>query len=114
MRISILRRPAVAALTLTLLIHSLVIAGNRISGNSRAGHTAQSKPWRPKLVVLIVLDQFRADYITRFEPLFGPNGFKRLLNRGAYLTNANYPYANTFTAVGHSSIVSGSIPSIHG
>ncbi len=69
---------------------------------------------RPKLVLIIILDQFRADYLSRFSHLFGTKGFKRLMANGAYFTNANYPYANTLTAVGHSTILSGSIPAIHG
>ncbi|MEW6735692.1 MAG: alkaline phosphatase family protein [Acidobacteriota bacterium] len=73
-----------------------------------------ANPKAPKLVLLIVIDQFRADYLTRFNHLFGARGFKRLQARSAYFTNANYPYANTLTAVGHTTIVSGSIPAIHG
>src|SRR5438128_485538 len=91
---------------LALFTHTLALAG--------AGGQERSQSARPKLIVLIVIDQFRADYIPRFEHLFGQNGFKRLTSRGAYFTDANYPYANTYTAVGHSTIVSGSIPAIHG
>lgn len=68
----------------------------------------------PGLAVIIVLDQFRADYLQRFQHLFGARGFKRLMARSAYFTEANYGYANTYTAVGHSTIVTGSVPSIHG
>lgn len=76
--------------------------------------TSKTSTNQPKLVVVLVIDQFRADYIARFSPLFGNRGFKRLLERGAYFTNAHYGYENTFTAVGHSTIMSGSLPSTHG
>src|SRR3954468_20158439 len=46
---------------------------------------------RPKLVVVIMVDQFRYDFLERFEDLFGNDGFKRLMN-GAFFTNANYDY----------------------
>ncbi|MBL8148705.1 MAG: alkaline phosphatase family protein [Blastocatellia bacterium] len=69
---------------------------------------------KPKLIVLIVIDQFRDDYLSRFDNLFGQRGFKRLLTKGAYFSNANYTYAGTKTAAGHATIVSGSIPAIHG
>ncbi len=68
---------------------------------------------RPKLAVVIIIDQFRQDYLSRFHHLFGPRGFKRLLS-GANFKNAHYPYSNTETAVGHASIATGGLPSSHG
>jgi predicted AlkP superfamily pyrophosphatase or phosphodiesterase len=69
---------------------------------------------RPKLVLVIVVDQFRYDYLERFGDLFGGGGFKRLLNQGALFTNANYDYVPTFTACGHAAIFSGSVPALNG
>ena len=69
---------------------------------------------RPKLVLVIVVDQFRYDYLERFGDLFGSGGFKRLLNQGALFTNANYDYVPTFTACGHAAIFSGSVPAMNG
>jgi len=69
---------------------------------------------RPKLVLVIVVDQFRYDYLERFGDLFGTGGFKRLLNQGALFTNANYDYVPTFTACGHAAIFSGSVPAMNG
>ena len=76
---------------------------------------AQNKPvTRPRLVLVIVADQFRYDYLTRFGPLFGKGGFRRLLNRGASWTNANFDYVPTKTSPGHAAIVTGAPPSVTG
>jgi predicted AlkP superfamily pyrophosphatase or phosphodiesterase len=69
---------------------------------------------KPKLVLVIVVDQFRYDYLERFGDLFGNAGFKRLMNEGALFTNANYDYVPTFTACGHAAIFSGSVPAQNG
>ena len=69
---------------------------------------------RPKLVVGIVVDQMRYDYLTRFYHRFEDGGFKRLINEGFNATNANFDYVPTYTAVGHSSIYTGTTPSNHG
>ena len=69
---------------------------------------------RPRLVVLLMIDQFRADYLTRFENDLGPDGFRRLERDGAWFTNANYSYIPTATAAGHASVASGRIPRQHG
>jgi predicted AlkP superfamily pyrophosphatase or phosphodiesterase len=69
---------------------------------------------KPKLVLGIVIDQFRYDYLTRFEDLFGEGGFRRLLTNGAVFTNANYIYLPTVTAPGHATFMSGSIPALDG
>ena len=75
---------------------------------------ARGATTRAKLVLLIVVDQFRYDYLERFGDLFGSGGFKRLLNEGALFTNANYDYVPTFTACGHAAISSGSVPALNG
>ena len=69
---------------------------------------------KPRLVLAIIVDQFRYDYIERFWDLFGNDGFKRLINEGALFTNANYEYVPTYTACGHASIFSGSVPALNG
>ena len=69
---------------------------------------------KPKLVVGIVIDQMRYDYLTRFSDRYGENGFKRLLNNGFSLENAHYNYTPTYTAPGHASIYTGTTPSNHG
>ncbi|MDR0830019.1 MAG: alkaline phosphatase family protein [Prevotellaceae bacterium] len=69
---------------------------------------------RPKLVVGIVVDQMRWDYLYRFYERYGDDGFKRLLSDGFSCENTMLNYIPTYTAIGHSSIYTGSVPSIHG
>ena len=69
---------------------------------------------RPKLVVGIVVDQMRPDYLTRFYDRFGEDGFRRLLNKGFRCENAFVPYVPTYTAPGHTCIYTGSVPALHG
>jgi predicted AlkP superfamily pyrophosphatase or phosphodiesterase len=69
---------------------------------------------KPKLVVGIVVDQMRYDYLYRFEKHYTNGGFKRLLSEGFEFTNAQYNYVPTYTAPGHTSIYTGTTPSIHG
>jgi predicted AlkP superfamily pyrophosphatase or phosphodiesterase len=68
----------------------------------------------PKLVVLVVFDQMRGDYLKRWEELYGDGGFKRLMKDGAWFTNCHYPYAFTLTAPGHASLATGCSPDKHG
>ncbi len=69
---------------------------------------------RPKLVVGIVVDQMRWDYLYRFYDRYGDDGFKRMLKEGFTAENTLIPYIPTFTAIGHSSVYTGSVPAIHG
>ena len=69
---------------------------------------------RPKLVVGLMVDQMRWDYLYRFADRYGNDGFKRLLREGFSCENAMINYVPTFTAIGHSSVYTGSVPSIHG
>jgi predicted AlkP superfamily pyrophosphatase or phosphodiesterase len=78
-----------------------------------AASTAHAAP-RPKLVVAILVDQLRADYLERFHGDFTENGFKLFTDRGAYMTRAQYNYAPTVTGPGHASFFSGSTPMMHG
>jgi predicted AlkP superfamily pyrophosphatase or phosphodiesterase len=69
---------------------------------------------KPKLVVILVLDQFRGDYLDRFRSDFKtPNGFNLFLKRGAYFPECYYDYANTMTAPGHSTIGTGAYTNGH-
>ena len=69
---------------------------------------------KPKLVVGIVIDQMRWDYLYRFNQLYGSNGFKRLIGEGFSCDNTLIPYTPTYTAPGHTCIYTGSVPAIHG
>jgi predicted AlkP superfamily pyrophosphatase or phosphodiesterase len=68
---------------------------------------------KPKLVILLVVDQFRYDYLARFRADY-KGGIARLLDTGAVFTNAHYEHFPTVTAIGHSTTLSGATPSISG
>ncbi len=75
-----------------------------------AGESDQAPP----LVVLVVFDQMRGDYLQRWEELYGEGGFKRLMKDGAWFRDCHYPYASTLTAPGHASLATGCSPDRHG
>jgi predicted AlkP superfamily pyrophosphatase or phosphodiesterase len=68
----------------------------------------------PKLIVVIVIDQFRGDYLERYRDQFGDAGFRLLLDHGAYFPNCNFNYANTRTAPGHATLFTGAYSNGHG
>ncbi len=69
---------------------------------------------RPKIVVGIVIDQMRWDYLYRYYNRYGNGGFKRLINQGYSFENTMIPYIPTYTAVGHTTIYTGGVPATHG
>ena len=69
---------------------------------------------RPKLIVIVVIDQFRGDYLERYRDQFSSGGFRLLLDKGAYFTDCNYDYANTRTAPGHATLLTGAYSNGHG
>jgi hypothetical protein len=97
------RRPFTSSLVAVLLGLLLAIGVLR----------AEDAPKPPKLVVAIVIDQFRYDYLLRFRGDYN-SGLKRLLDGGAVFTDAHYIHATTVTAVGHSTFMSGATPSASG
>src|ERR1700726_1510561 len=68
----------------------------------------------PKLVVIIVIDQFRGDYLERYRDQFVEGGFRLFLDRGASFTDCYYDYANTRTAPGHATLLTGAYSNGHG
>ena len=99
------RRTLVVSLLLVLLNIPIVSAQRTV---------APALQKRPRLVLLIVVDQFRYDYLERFGDLFGPNGFRRLLRDGASWTQANYDHFPTYTAPGHGTMMTGAYPAESG
>ena len=75
---------------------------------------AQSDNSKPKLVVGIVIDQMRQDYLWRYYDRFSEDGFKRIVTQGFQFKNAHYNYKGTLTGPGHASIYTGTTPSRHG
>jgi predicted AlkP superfamily pyrophosphatase or phosphodiesterase len=90
------------------LICTLVLVGSSVFSSASAynGH--------PKLIVIIVIDQFRGDYLERYHDQFGEAGFRLLTDHGAYFPNCLYNYANTRTAPGHSTLFTGAYSNAHG
>ncbi|HUL35327.1 MAG TPA: alkaline phosphatase family protein [Candidatus Eisenbacteria bacterium] len=103
------------ARTVALLVAGILCFAGR--GDAQPGKEAPARkvdaPKRPKLIVLIVVDQMRGDYVDKFQGEWS-GGFKRLLNEGAWFRSAAYPYAATETCVGHSTISTGTFPASHG
>ncbi|HEU5303095.1 MAG TPA: alkaline phosphatase family protein [Gemmatimonadales bacterium] len=75
---------------------------------------AQGPVSRPRLVVVIVIDQFRPEYLQRFKPYFGSGGFNLFLGRGATYTEAEYQHAVTFTCPGHAVVLTGTHANVNG
>ena len=83
---------------------------------SAAAHEATvvgQTPPSPRLVVILVIDQLRTDYLETFRTQWR-GGFHKLLSEGAYFANAEYPYMNTVTCAGHATIGTGTLPHTHG
>ncbi|NQX52281.1 alkaline phosphatase PafA [Pedobacter panaciterrae] len=79
-----------------------------------AKNTSSNTLNRPKLVVGLVVDQMRWDYLYRYYSRYSNGGFKRMVNEGFSAENTFIPYTPTYTACGHSSIYTGSVPAING
>ena len=95
---------------------AILIAAVLIGARVPAAPLAAAKPGlvaRPKLVVMIVVDQMRADYLDKYGATFH-DGFTRLMKQGAWFTHAAYPYAKTVTCAGHATVSTGDFPSTHG
>jgi hypothetical protein len=78
-----------------------------------AAFLTAATPKKPRLIVAIVVDQFRYDYLTRFRADYTA-GFERLLTQGAVFTDARYIHFPTVTAVGHATVLTGATPSVSG
>lgn len=78
------------------------------------GTAAKTTLARPKVIVGLVVDQMRYDYLYRYYDKYGEGGFKRLMNEGFNCRNHHFDYAITLTGAGHAAIYSGSIPAING
>lgn len=79
-----------------------------------SSHAASPTPTAPALVVVITIDQFRADYLARFREHFVPGGLKLLLEQGANFVDCSYRHAVTKTAAGHAVVLTGVHANVHG
>ncbi|WP_136480205.1 alkaline phosphatase PafA [Cognatitamlana onchidii] len=82
--------------------------------NSSYGQVKNEIRQNPKLVVGIVVDQMRYDYLTRFYNKYGEGGFKRMIREGFNCKNNHFNYIPTYTGPGHASIYTGTTPKYHG
>ena len=94
------------AFRLTATVALLFVLPTLTATGSHLEREPQSAP--PKLIVILVVDQMRADYLERYSGGF-TGGLQRLMREGAWFTNAAYPYLNTVTCAGHSTIGTGMI-----
>ncbi|GAB2551449.1 alkaline phosphatase PafA [Rufibacter soli] len=83
-------------------------------GMAQKKKSRNATPEKPKLVIGIVVDQMRYDYLYRFWDKFTNDGFKRLVNQGFNFQNNHYNYVPTYTGPGHASIYTGTTPAVHG
>jgi predicted AlkP superfamily pyrophosphatase or phosphodiesterase len=98
-----------------LFLWILILIVNGSTAQRRSGNQESDAPANtPKLMVGIVVDQMRYDYLTRFWNHFGKGGFKRLVEGGFLASNHHFNYAPTSTAPGHASVYTGSVPAHHG
>ncbi len=96
------------------LISLLLTSLSCINAFAQRKTVTNDKTERPRLVVGIVVDQMRWDYLYRFYDKYGKGGFKRLLNQGFSCENTFINYLPSATAVGHTTVYTGSVPSISG
>lgn len=94
---------------LTLLLSVIFIGSTKISDPVKKNHDET-----PKLVVGIIVDQMRYDYLYKYWDHYVDGGIKRLMNEGFSFSDANYNYAPTFTGPGHASVYTGTTPAYHG
>src|SRR6202158_931191 len=104
------------AIALGMIFQPLAAAQEKTASRRRAAApktAARNSVQRPKLVVMIVVDQMRADYVDKFRGQWS-GGLKRLVEEGAWFRDAAYPYAAKDTCVGHATISTGALPATHG
>jgi predicted AlkP superfamily pyrophosphatase or phosphodiesterase len=108
----------ISAIKIMLIFACAFAAGNVAAQKKlkipQAGVQAPPAPARPKLVVGIVVDQMRYDYLFRFRENYSDGGFNRLLREGFLFENANYDYVPTYTGPGHACVYTGTTPSHNG
>ena len=108
---SILKKLNIVFSLVSILI---TIASSAQVQKEKAGADDNTFYKRPKLVVGVVVDQMRYDYLVRFNDKYVDGGFRRLLKDGFSFTNANYNYVPTYTACGHTCVYTGTTPSHNG
>lgn len=98
---------------LTILL-SIICFTNYIFSQKNQDKQITTIPAKPKLIVGIIIDQMRYDYLYKYENKYGANGFKKLMQQGFNCKNNHYNYVPTYTGPGHASVYTGTTPAIHG
>ncbi len=93
-----------------LLALAVLILGSHFTAQAQS----PSQSEKPKLVVGVIVDQMRQEYLYRFADRFSEGGFKRMMREGFMMTNGHYNYAPTVTGPGHASVYTGTTPATHG
>jgi len=104
----------ISYLIVSLSILSCSAVSAQTKKTTATAKTFPAEVARPKLVVGLVVDQMRWDYLYRYYNRYTNGGFKRLINEGFSVENTLIPYTPTYTAVGHTTIYTGSVPAVHG
>ena len=97
-----------------LILTALLFALPLFLFSQASPKTISSSDGRPKLIVGIVVDQMRYDYVFKYRDKFGEGGFKKLMSEGFFCRNTRYNYVPTYTGPGHASIYTGTTPAVHG
>jgi predicted AlkP superfamily pyrophosphatase or phosphodiesterase len=108
----------IVPMALCLVLFAALPIAAQESASQTAAHKTSTKDAvrdssKPKLIVILVVDQMRGDYVDKFQHQW-TGGLKRLVNEGAWFHEAAYPYGATETCVGHSTISTGAFPASHG
>jgi predicted AlkP superfamily pyrophosphatase or phosphodiesterase len=104
----------VKSILFSVALLPLVVQAQNPKNQALTSNNLTSSPARPKLVVGLVVDQMRWDYLYRYANRYGAGGFNRMLREGFSCENNQITYIPTVTAAGHTGIYTGSVPSIHG
>ncbi|HSR61646.1 MAG TPA: alkaline phosphatase family protein, partial [Robiginitalea sp.] len=107
-----LRRSASFSLAFWISINALLAQAGANNGRDMRAAAPFGDP--PKLVVGIVVDQMRYDYLSRFWEKFADDGFRRLVGEGFLCRNHHFNYTPTSTGPGHASVYTGTTPAVHG
>ncbi len=105
-------KDALCLVLVLLFVFSCGSQENTIVNNAETSNDLNSE--KPKLVVGIIVDQMRYDYLTRFESKFSDGGFKRMMREGFNCKNNHFNYIPTYTGPGHASVYTGTTPKYHG
>jgi hypothetical protein len=92
----------------------LALAAILVTGDASRGQNTSREVPRPKLVVGLMVDQMRWDFLYRYADRYSEDGFRRMLREGFTCENTFIPYAQTVTAAGHATVYTGTTPAIHG